>query len=131
MASPITTGNCIERGISTMRLALGYGNALPDGWEFKSRDCKAIVEELPNWFPGRKMIAAVNELDRSLINWPYSVQYVDQYELDALREDYLLAFAYYDAEKTQGHLVIGVPIYFKDMPMNIGIRFGVSLEEIC
>lgn len=108
-----SNSHCIERGISTMRLALGYEKGLPDNWEIGERDVLGLIYALGLAFPDHKVLAWYNEAGpaKTLPN----VQAWQTNEMpDLTWDEYLIAFAY--GEDGRSHFVIGTPTQFNGQP---------------
>lgn len=123
-------GKCFERGISTMRLALGYEEGLPLEWNCPfPTSSRGIVDMLPIAFPGRAI--RVWHSDWGIMEGLRSPQWFymgTDYETTEESDNWLAAFAYVDRNDTKGHFVIGEPATYGE-DHQIAMIVAVSLEK--
>lgn len=99
-----TGGKCFSRGVSIMRLALGYPEGLPAGFPKNGwMDDKKCVYWFARSFPDREVIVECSPSLRQ--RWPKNVTRVDMY---FPKDEYLSGFVY-RCDTDEGHFVIGDP----------------------
>ena len=116
-----SNSHCVERGISTMRMALGYEKGLPQKWPV---DLPKKVEQLVRLcglaFPDRAVQAWYdNSLTFSL---PHNVTRMGEWRPQSNYDDWLTAFAYENKEKTSAHFVVGEPGCMDKVMLVISIK---------
>lgn len=119
--------HCVERGISTMRLALGYETGLPKGWPIDIiKRNKQVIQLCGLAFPDRQVLGW----------WEYENNYkIPQNVLHKGRDwksrpdmdNYLSAFTYGENGNDFVHFVVGEPVWHGNIQINIII--AVSLEK--
>jgi hypothetical protein len=115
-------GHCVERAISTMRLALGYETGLPEGWPVEIKKHPGIIAQLSGMaFPGHEVFAWLGPdylygpLQEN-IHYGGSACPLDEVDWDRM----LTAFAYGDLADEHSHMVIGNPItYGENVQVNL------------
>ena len=116
----------MNRAIATMRLALGYTTALPDGWEgITSLPTGDFLNRIQEAFPDRRIVVVCSKaMSEFLVPTQQNIEYYgDRMTTDTLEHKfgkYLWAFSYYITDSVI-HMVIGVPILNKDMTMHFAI----------
>jgi hypothetical protein len=120
-----TYGNkCVDRGISTMRAALG----IPGRFEVPDNYGPRFTNWLPDAFPGRRI--KIWHSDKGEFSgvrgerWEYCG---NCYEATPESDNWLTAFTYHDAPCEHGHFVIGEPITYDGYP----VVDQVIAVEIC
>ena len=142
---PASNRGCLERGISTMRLALGYDDGLPRNWLLPERptrrDTFAEVEAMLHAFPCRRVIFFLYHehledeyLERcpslSPQNFlrPDDIGAIKDEDLPRWYDDYLWGFCYKYSQNNDWHFVIGAPCS-KDDVLEIRWAIAVSIAE--
>lgn len=120
-------GKCVDRAISTMRLALGYKSGLPkNNWSeitTSDRDVTTVIEMLDISFPGREIKTwCTNE------NWEKAktenTNFMGRSAIcNRESNSYLFAFSYHG--DTNGHMVVGWPVAYGEK--EIGLIVGVMI----
>ena len=122
------SGKCVQRGLSTMRAALGYKTGLPETWEDKRYKVVDILKVLHSVFLGRKLRVWHGDMystkDLRSPHWEYMG---DTYSTTEESDDWLMAFAYRGDDETEGHFLIGEPVCYGSSSVLI-LFFAVSLE---
>ena len=117
-----TSGDrCLDRAISTMRLALGYKTGLPDTMpKLGQRHISQVVCALPIFFP-----------DHRVKVWCTAKDYTEAPNLTHQGEesrggqdDLLMAFAY-RVNENEEHIVVGEPAG----DLSVSLIFGVELGD--
>ena len=127
MIADMSESKCVDRAVSTMRLALGYNSGLPDNWPLYpvgTRGVPQLIEMLDHSFPGREIIVYCHRE-----NWDKtSVENIDYggtlAECTNECNKYLHAFTY-DGDGI-GHMVVGWPVAYGDM--SISMLVSVKIE---
>ena len=103
-----SNGRCVARGFSTMRLALGYEQALPFLIDY-SPDGSQMPGLIGECFPNRNILLFCEESAIEGADIPSNVEYregtPDEYSLDK----YLWSFSYIGEVESHAHFVIGSP----------------------
>ena len=120
---------CVERGISTMRLALGYSTGLPKGWSCElvttGMLMKDIFDLFRQAFPGREVHIYIP--DGAVLKFP-GTKPISILGPDLTHpNDYLFAFAYTTESTEESHFVIGAPTTYGGELQALYI-LAVSLE---
>jgi hypothetical protein len=109
---------CVDRAISTMRMALGYEEGIPDDWpivvDATHPGKEEIIAALPFAFPDREVIVWSTEEDWEAAN--VNAPNVSYNGTDVVCDwnDYLVAFAYGSDDDGRGHMVVGYPKVYGD-----------------
>lgn len=102
--------HCVERGISIMRLALGYKTGLPDRWPLNCKKRrKTIFQLLGLAFPDRDCFVWCD--NSPFYKLPKNVVFENDLSFLDI-DEYLFAFGYGDKKTKQGHWVVGEPTAF-------------------
>ena len=120
-------GNCVQRAISTMRLALGYETPLPENWRPGGKATRELVGALSDWFPGREIFIACLPVVIAGKTLPPSMKYLGtgfDWGVDVDLDEYLVAFTY-KMDESHSHILIGTPAGLND---SLQVVFGVSLK---
>jgi len=102
-------GHCVERAISTMRLALGYEKGLPDGWPIEEKKNGFRLAHLCGMaFPGRE-VKVWGESGGKYVDLPENVIYCGNTpDRNLCLDDWLFAFSYFTTHPIEkAHIVIG------------------------
>jgi len=119
---------CVERAISTMRAALGYDTALPEGWNPKSREADDVIRLASMSFPGREVKVWCIEEDWNKIERVENMVYEGVYLTSGeWCNSYLFGFVYGPPDGGIGHMVVGWPIAYDGIQVSLTI--GVKIEE--
>jgi len=115
-------GKCVERAISTMRMALGYEQGLPDNYAPKGKRPHNVIELFDLSFSDRdRKVWTSNEF------WDLADSdstYMETYWEPAMEwNDYLFAFAY--EHKDGGHMVVGWPSVYGDMKVSLVVAVKI------
>ena len=118
---------CVDRAISTMRAALGYNTALPEGWNPKSRNTADVIRLAGMSFPGREVKVWCTEENWNKIERAENMIYEGAHLTPGKWcNSYLFGFVYGPPDGDIGHMVVGWPIAYGDMQMSLTI--GVKIE---
>lgn len=125
--SASSNGRCVDRAVSTMRAALGYDTALPEGWDnnVENRHNHHVITLFHRAFPDREVLVWCSEeswnQSEQLLNWMGgSITSGEKWD------DYLFAFAYEtNKEKKKSHMVLGWPS--GDENLRVGIALAVKI----
>lgn len=102
--------HCVERGISTMRLALGYDEPLPKNWPTNIRKrSKQLAQLCGLAFPDREVQVWLDY--KGAYKLPKNVTFAGTYYKYKDRDDCLAAFTYGAKESDFSHFVVGVPCF--------------------
>lgn len=118
-------GNCVFRGLSTMRLALGYRCGIPKGYTPTGRmHVGDIVAMLHDWFPRHQVSVWCDVADAA--RRKKHVTYAgSNFPLDSNVDNYLIGFSYY-IDDDCSHFVIGAPLLAHE-PMRGSLCIAVKL----
>lgn len=126
--------NCCARAISVMRLALGYEEGLPLGWDtlIKDKYVHELISALGDCFPDRNIIVACSRETAHKASFSDRVQRIGDGDLSGGRVEldrHLFAFVY-GITDDDSHIVIGTP-GFLELPdgFEIALVFAVSLDR--
>lgn len=119
---------CTQRGISTMRLALGYKTGLPKGFEVVMKPTGLDLYDVARlaWlsFPDREVLVFCNQL-----KYMDNVQPLDQFN-QSFRPDwqdkYLWGFSYTVESTPEAHFVIGTPVTYNG-EIQVVLAIGVEI----
>jgi len=120
-----SNGNCVQRAISTMRLALGYSTGLPDNWPTGHIIDYDLPALLPLAFPNRKIRVWHADTEK----WSKGCDYQGtEYNYTLINDLYLTAFAYHNEDCTKSHAVVGEPVSYNGIPP-INLIWSVSIRK--
>lgn len=112
--------NCVARGLSTMRLALGYDCAIPYGEQANvgSLIQSEILSMCPIWFPDHDtyVFCAKEHADLADDSSDYAGKTCFRNT-----DDYIIGFSYYVGESKSAHFVVGAPTMYGDMHLAIAV----------
>lgn len=127
MIADMYESKCVDRAISTMRMALGYENGLPYKFPFgisiEGRAIPQVITMFDRSFPEREICiwCSVAEWELAIVsNSKYMGTFAKCSDVCNL---YLYAFTYHGGGK--GHIVVGWPVAYGDM--SIGLIVGVKI----
>lgn len=119
--------HCVQRGISTMRLALGYKTGLPKAFKAVMKptglDFLDMVRLARLSFPGHEVLIFCNQL-----KYMDNVQSLGQLNrcFRPLWEDkYLWGFSYTVESTLESHFVVGMPITYNG---ELQVVFAIGVE---
>jgi hypothetical protein len=132
MIAKQTGNNCVNRALSTMRLALGYEMGTPLWATDGEKATDQIVREVGFWFPKHKVIIACGK--ENVHEFNDNCEYIGNFIPGSFNwDDYLVAFSYYipdsESAKQVSHFVIGVPALYGDMKANIAVCVELPKED--
>jgi hypothetical protein len=117
-------GKCVDRGFSTMRLALGYKRGLPESWVSQTISIRKFLNLLPSVFPGRRFrIWGDPKLCKGSFLWEHYIG--TEYSTTAESNNWLTAFVY-GPQEGKSHFVIGEPTVFGDMEVSLIIAVAIA-----
>ena len=119
--APLSNERCVHRGVSTMRLALGYETGLPEDWWFKPEGgldspngFADEIRQIKQAFPNHDAVIFCNPTYTNL--WqPHGLrhdEYTNLYSLPAMcptGDEALFAFSYIH-HGNRAHFVVGNPV---------------------
>lgn len=109
--------NCVARGLSTMRLALGYNEPLPENlnWDVGPKAPYQILESAKVWFPehNTKVYCSCNQAQKASNFDCFCGEYCDMTEQEI--DNNIIAFSYYTSDDTISHFVVGFPTLYDGM----------------
>ena len=111
MIAQQTGGNCLVRGFTTMRLALGYAEAKPEAYkdmEPGEKDVDWVLENALAWFP-----------EHNVLVWCDQTRAVIPCEFDW--DAHIVGFSYSIPTDTSEHFVVGVPSLRGDMTSAVAV----------
>ena len=118
-----SNGRCVARGISTMRLALGYEEALPFPIDH-SPDGAQMVALMGECFPDRKVLLVCASSVIDVTNLPNNVEYLGDHIGGLSHDKYLWCFSYVGGDENRAHFVIGSP----EFHLRFHQVFAIELE---
>ena len=120
-------GRCVQRAISTMRLALGYAEGLPDWWGNRANVldyelCPLLSELFPEhhvrvWHSDHGDFEGLRD----------GFEYMGSSYTTPEDDIWLTAFIYLNKAKDTGHCAIGEPVTYDHLP--IALMWAVELGE--
>lgn len=121
--------NCVNRALSTMRLALGYEEGTPEQIVHGEKYPSQILEKVGYWFPEHivRVMCSKEERQKAL-SLAENCEYLGDNIPDSFDWDsYLTAFSYKVGKGTESHFVIGVPTLYDNMCSSIVVcvKLGV------
>ena len=121
MIAQQTGGNCLVRGFTTMRLALGYAEAKPEAYkdmEPGGKTFRWILENAPAWFPEHKVKVWCSKMtaEKAENSDAFDGDYIPAFfDWDA----HIAGFGYSAAGEEHTHFVVGAPTLFGDMVADV------------
>lgn len=119
--------HCVQRGISTMRLALGYKTGLPKGFEAVMKptglDFCDMVCLAWSSFPGREVLIFCSQL-----KYMDNVQSLGQFNQrfrPNWADKYLWGFSYTVESTPESHFVVGAPVTYNG---ELQVVFAIGVE---
>ena len=108
--------NCVARAISTMRLVLGYEEALPDWFQMGLKDfTQEFIDSMRRCFPKHQVTMWANGNYSSL----------EDTELG----DYLVAFIY-KMNNRESHMLVGIPaVKFNKLLLVIAVEWVLETKR--
>lgn len=117
--------NCIARAISTMRIVLGIDGILPINFDDGKRVID-IVRKVGLCFPDNEIYIWCR--DDLFLDSDINVHYCGTSFSQSFDDTkYVIAFAYFDPETDNGHMVIGFPVGFKNV---LGLCMAVKENNV-
>jgi len=121
--APLSNERCVHRGISVMRLALGYNAPLPQDWWFKPNGGRYSphgladeIRQIKQSFPQHNVVIFCN-LNYKYLWEDWGLQRHEYMSLETLEivyslidDDAIFAFSYLHNGNTRSHFVIGNPV---------------------
>ena len=118
--------NCVAIAFSTMRLALGYEQGVPD-WYTEDSQAKhptEICEAAGYWFPNHQVdvycYRQYGEAAQTAQNCRYAGDRIPGRRY--CWNDFLTAFSYYVGDNDDAHMVVGYPCIYDDMKFSVVVN---------
>ncbi len=123
MIADMFENKCVERAISTIRMALGYTQGLPDNYpSFEEKRPYHVIELFDLCFSDRDIKVWTTE-EFWKLSKSNSTYMGTNWEIHKKWDKYLFAFAY--ENKTNGHMVVGWPSVYGDMCVSLVIAVKI------
>lgn len=110
---------CVARGLSTMRLVLGLDGMLPV--EIVKNTISDIIEVVGRVFPDNEVYVwcQPDKFKEADVNVHYCGEWLNPFD----DTQYIIGFAYFKSQDSDGHFVVGWPVGYNNI---VGLMIAVK-----